>query len=98
MFDSGSLASAAMSLGATDALSAGGSRAVDELCAAARQVAVDQARLLAAMAAVANTSVGIGFDGDEVAFALHLPRMVAQREVGLARDLLARLPAVFAAL
>jgi len=54
----------------------GGER-VDALCALARQVAHQQALLLQGMAAVAERSVGIGFDGDEVAFALHLPRMVA---------------------
>lgn len=64
------------------------------MCAVAREVARQQALLLEAMAAVASTSIGIGFDADEVAFALHLPRTVAQRGVSLARDLLGRLPAV----
>lgn len=75
-----------------------GDARVDAMCAVAREVARQQALLLEAMAAVADTSIGIGFDADEVAFALHLPRTVAQREVSLARDLLGRLPAVFAAL
>jgi hypothetical protein len=75
-----------------------GDARVDAMCVVARQVARQQALLLEAMAAVAATSTGIGFDADEVAFALHLPRTVAQREVVLARDLLGRLPAVFAAL
>jgi Domain of unknown function (DUF222)/HNH endonuclease len=75
-----------------------GAARVDAMCAVAREVARQQALLLETMAAVADTSVGVGFDADEVAFALHLPRTVAQREVALARDLVGRLPAVFAAL
>jgi len=50
------------------------------------------------MAAVAERSIGIGFDSDEVAFALHLTRHGAQTRVALAQDLLGRLPAVWAAL
>jgi Domain of unknown function (DUF222) len=71
---------------------------VDVLIGYGRLVAHVQARLLAAMVAVADRSVGVGFDGDEVAFALHLPRAVAQREVAFGQDLIHRLPAVFAAL
>jgi hypothetical protein len=63
-----------------------------------RVVARAEARLLAAMVTVADRSVGVGFDADEVAFALNMPRMLAQREVVLARDLMRRLPAVFASL
>jgi Domain of unknown function (DUF222) len=77
---------------------ADGGALVDALVECGRQVAHSQARSLAAMVAVADRSVGVGFDADEVAFALHLPRMVAQREVALGRDLMHRLPAVFAAL
>ncbi|NUT22302.1 MAG: DUF222 domain-containing protein [Hamadaea sp.] len=50
------------------------------------------------MAAVAGTSTGVGFDADEVAFALRLPRMVAQNQVALALDLTRRLPHVLDAL
>jgi Domain of unknown function (DUF222) len=75
-----------------------GGAAVDALVDCGRVVARAEARLLAAMVAVADRSVGIGFDADEVAFALNMPRMLAQREVVLARDLVRRLPAVFASL
>ncbi|MEV6968197.1 DUF222 domain-containing protein [Hamadaea sp. NPDC051192] len=71
----------------------GGAR-VDVLCAVARSVAREQARLLEAMASVAATSTGIGFDADEVAFALCLPRVAAQSQVALAIDLIRRLPRV----
>ena len=54
--------------------------------------------MLAAMVAVAGPSTRSGFDADVVAFALHLPRRVAEREVSLAGDLVMRLPSVFAAL
>ena len=76
----------------------GGGAVVDALVECGRLVAHHQARLLAAMVAVADRAVGVGFDADEVAFALHIPRMLAQREVVLARDLIRRLPAVFASL
>jgi len=75
----------------------GGAR-VDALCAIARGVAGAQARMLDAMVAVAGTAVGTGFDADEVAFALHLPRLVAQNQVALAVDLTTRLPQVLEAL
>jgi hypothetical protein len=75
-----------------------GSAFVDALVECGQQVAHAQAQLLEAMVAVADRSVGVGFDADEVAFALHLPRMVAQREVALGRDLVHRFPAVFAVL
>jgi hypothetical protein len=81
-----------------------GGAAVDALVECGRLAAQAQARLLAAMVAVADRTVGVGvgvrsgFDADEVAFALHLPRMIAQREVVLGRDLIRRLPAVFGAL
>jgi Domain of unknown function (DUF222) len=75
-----------------------GGAVVDVLVGWGRVVAHAQARLLAAMVTVADRSVGIGFDADEVAFALNMPRMLAQREVVLARDLVRRLPAVFASL
>jgi len=88
----------AAALDAVDLSSLDGGSRVDALCALARQVSHQQARLLEAMVAVADRSLGVGFDGDEVAFALHLPRMVAQREVALARDLTERLPDVLAAL
>jgi Domain of unknown function (DUF222) len=88
---------AVISSEADDPTPVGGDVLVDVLVGWGRLVAHTQARLLAAMAAVADRSVA-GFDADEVAFALHLPRMVAQREVALGRDLVHRLPAVFAAL
>jgi Domain of unknown function (DUF222) len=75
-----------------------GGAVVDVLAGCGRLVAYAQARLLEAMVAVADRTVGVGFDADEVAFALHLPRAVAQREVVLGRDLIHRLPAVLAAL
>jgi len=81
-----------------DLSSLDGGQRVDALCAVGRQVAHAQALLLTAMAAVADTSVGIGFDSDEVAFALQLPRMYARREVALAQDLRDRLPRVLEAL
>src|SRR5262245_53114558 len=74
-----------------------GSR-VDAMREVARRVARDQAELLQEMMAVADEAAGTGFDCDEVAFALRLQRQHAQREVALARDLIGRLPAVYAAL
>ncbi|NUR69336.1 MAG: DUF222 domain-containing protein [Hamadaea sp.] len=71
---------------------------VDMLAALARQTAHAQARLLQGMAAVAARSTGVGFDSDEVAFALHLTRRGAQNQVALAQDLLTRLPMVWVAL
>jgi hypothetical protein len=94
----------AVALAALDTLPAAssspvdGGAVVDVLVGWGRLVAYAQARLLAAMVAVADRSVGVGFDADEVAFALCLPRMLAQREVALGQDLTRRLPAVFAAL
>jgi hypothetical protein len=78
--------------------SADGGDAVDVLVECGRDVARAQARQLAAMVAVADRSVGIGFDSDEVAFALHMSRGAAQQQVLLGRDLMRRLPAVFASL
>lgn len=69
---------------------------VDALVAWGRLVAHVQAGLMAAMTAVAGGSVGVGFDSDEVAFALCLSRLDAGEKVGLARDLINRLPAVYA--
>ncbi len=77
---------------------AGGVDVVDVLVECGRDVARSQARQLAAMVAVADRSVGIGFDSDEVAFALHLSRNAAREQVVLARDVVRRLPAVFASL
>jgi len=88
----------ATALDALDPSSLDGGQQVDMLVALARQAAHTQARLLAGMAAVADRSIGIGFDSDEVAFALHLTRRGAQNQVALAQDLLGRLPAVWAAL
>ncbi|MEV6965777.1 DUF222 domain-containing protein [Hamadaea sp. NPDC051192] len=82
----------------SDVSSLDGGARVDALCEVARSVAREQARLLEAMAAVAATSTGIGFDADEVAFALCLPRVSAQNQVALALDLTRRLPQVLAAL
>ena len=88
----------AVALDALDPSSLDGGQQVDVLVALARQAAHTQARLLAGMAAVASRSVAVGFDSDEVAFALHLTRRGAQNQVALAQDLLGRLPAVWAAL
>ncbi|MCP2326064.1 hypothetical protein HDA40_004571 [Hamadaea flava] len=71
---------------------------VDVLVALARQAAHAQARLLQGMTIVAAQSTGVGFDSDEVAFALHLTRRGAQNQVALAQDLLARLPMAWSAL
>jgi Domain of unknown function (DUF222) len=84
--------------GDLDLSSLDGSSRVDALCAIARGVACAQARQLEAMAPIAADSPGTGFDADEVAFALHLPRMVAQNQVALALDLTRRLPHVLEAL
>ncbi|MEV6971088.1 DUF222 domain-containing protein [Hamadaea sp. NPDC051192] len=91
--DSGGLDSVAMGF---DSLAPG--EKVDVLVALARQAAHAQARLLQGMAIVAAQSTGIGFDSDEVAFALHLTRRGAQNQVALAQDLLGRLPMVWSAL
>ena len=88
----------ATALDALDPSCLDGGQQVDVLVALARQAAHTQARLLAGMAAVAARSVGIGFDSDEVAFALHLTRRGAQNQVALAQDLLSRLPMVWTAL
>ncbi|NUT08077.1 MAG: DUF222 domain-containing protein [Hamadaea sp.] len=96
MLEDGAAGDLADPLGDASSLD-GGSR-LDALCAIARVVAGDQARLLEAMASVAATSTGIGFDADEVAFALCLPRVTAQNQVALALDLTRRLPQVLAAL
>jgi hypothetical protein len=71
---------------------------VDVLYATARLVAFAQSQLLRCMAAVAQRSVGDGFDADEVAFALRMPRRAAQTQVALAQDLTGRLPDVLTAL
>jgi len=85
-------------LSSVDLWSLDGAARVDVMCALARRVAHDQALLLESMAAVASRAVGTGFDADEVAFALCLPRVSAQRQVALALDLVQRLPRVLDAL
>jgi hypothetical protein len=88
----------AAALEAVDSSCLDGGAQVDVLCAWARLSAYVEAQLLTEMVAAADRSVGVGFDSDDVAFALKLPRMVAARQVALGRDLVRRLPDVHAAL
>jgi Domain of unknown function (DUF222) len=100
----------AVVLATIDRTRLGGSDAVSLLAARARQVAYEQAQLLADLDEVARTDWHTGpdtvarmaaadeFSVDQIGWALHWSHEAAKAQLAVAVDLLHRLPAVYAAL